>query len=36
MKLEAIFLVLFPNKDVPAMIMDITAFKLILLPSNLA
>jgi hypothetical protein len=36
MELEATFFVLLPDKDVPAMILDIAAFKLILMLSNLA
>jgi hypothetical protein len=36
MELEATFLVLLPDKDAPAMILDIAVFKLILKLSNLA
>jgi hypothetical protein len=36
MELEATFLVLLLDNDVPAMILDIAAFKLILMLSNLA
>jgi hypothetical protein len=36
MELEATFLVLFPERDVLAIIIEIAEFKLILLSSNLA
>jgi hypothetical protein len=36
MELDATFLVLFPDKDVLAIILEIAAFKLILMLSNLA
>jgi hypothetical protein len=36
MELDATFLVLFPDKDVLAIILEIATFKLILILSNLA